>query len=74
MAPRTAAARRAGIRDEGSSIGRGFTETGVIGGLAGAQSQTDTYDRVKKIPIKDLQDSDKWKELLAEFKGNEAAA
>lgn len=74
MAPRAAAARRAGIREEGSSIGRTFTETGVIGGLAGAQAQTDVYDRVKKIPIKDLRDSDNWKELLTEFKGNEAAA
>ena len=74
MAPRTAAARRGAIRDEGSSIGRTFTETGVIGGLAGAQAQTETYDRVKNIPIENLRDSDKWKELLTEFKGNEAAA
>lgn len=74
VAPRTAAARRAGIREEGSSIGRGFTETGVIGGLAGAQAQTETYDRVKNIPIENLRNSDKWKELLTEFKGNEAAA
>lgn len=74
MAPRTAAARRGAIRDEGSSIGRTFTETGVIGGLAGAQAQTDVYDRVKKIPTENLRDSDNWKELLTEFKGNEAAA
>ena len=71
---RTAAARRAGIREEGSSAGRAFTEASVIGGLAGAQSQTDTYDRVKNIPIENLQESDKWKELLTEFKGNEDAA
>lgn len=74
VAPRTAAARRGAIRDEGSSIGRTFTETGVIGGLAGAQAQTETYDRVKNIPIENLRNSDNWKELLAEFKGNEAAA
>lgn len=74
VAPRTAAARRGAIRDEGSSIGRTFTETGVIGGLAGAQAQTDVYDRVKKIPIENLRNSDNWKELLTEFKGNEAAA
>lgn len=74
VAPRTAAARRGAIRDEGSSIGRTFTETGVIGGLAGAQAQTETYDRVKNIPIENLRNSDNWKELLTEFKGNEAAA
>lgn len=74
ISPRTAAARRGAIRDEGSSIGRTFTETGVIGGLAGAQAQTETYDRVKNIPIENLRNSDNWKELLAEFKGNEAAA
>ncbi len=72
--PRTAAARRAGIREEGSSAGRAFTEASVIGGLAGAQAQTDTYDKVKNIPIENLQKSDKWNDLLKEFKGNEKAA
>lgn len=74
VSPRTAAARRAGIREEGSEAGRAFTEASVIGGLAGAQAQTDTYDKVKSIPVENLQKSDKWNDLLKEFKGNENAA